>query len=128
MLSSLKRIAPVAFVFLSVVKARSLTTRAGLGMESSIGSLEPRSVAKTLHSTNNQRSFDSLPLLGGVNVAGLEFGIGINGETSGSGNVPPPMDQIVHFLDSGMNVIRIPFGWQYIQVQCNKISSTRVYD
>lgn len=27
----------------------------------------------------------------------------------------PPMDQINHFVSQGVNVIRLPFGWQYME-------------
>ncbi|EGG10321.1 family 5 glycoside hydrolase [Melampsora larici-populina 98AG31] len=60
----------------------------------------------------------SVPRLNGVNVAGLEFGIDINGTSIGNYN-SPEFDQIQHFVSVGMNVIRIPFGWQYIQPQIN---------
>lgn len=53
----------------------------------------------------------TLPKLHGVNLAGLDFGMDINGN---SGNfVGPPIDQIDHFASKGANAVRIPFGWQY---------------
>jgi endoglucanase len=57
----------------------------------------------------------TLPKLGGVNLAGLDFGIDING---GSGNfVAPPLAQVDHFAAAGANAVRIPFGWQYATPQ-----------
>lgn len=50
-------------------------------------------------------------------MAGLEFGMDTNGAVSGKGFVPPPLDQLTHFLkDDHMNIIRFPIGWQYVQV------------
>ncbi|KAH9810631.1 family 5 glycoside hydrolase [Melampsora americana] len=56
-----------------------------------------------------------LPRMNGVNMAGLEFGIGTNGEKNGNPPYPPPLDQIPHFIKGGSNIIRFPFGWQYMQ-------------
>ncbi|KAH8916030.1 glycoside hydrolase family 5 protein [Atractiella rhizophila] len=55
-----------------------------------------------------------LPRLGGINLAGMEFGIDIWGNVNGQA-VDPPQDQITHFISKGANVIRFPLGWQYIQ-------------
>lgn len=55
-----------------------------------------------------------VPRMNGVNVAGLEFGVDINGTSTGVYN-PPDLSQVSHFIGVGMNIIRFSFGWQYIQ-------------
>ncbi|EGG01067.1 family 5 glycoside hydrolase, partial [Melampsora larici-populina 98AG31] len=50
----------------------------------------------------------------GVNMAGLEFGINSNGQ-KGDKNLPPDLTQVDDFVNQGFNMIRIPFGWQFIQ-------------
>lgn len=62
----------------------------------------------------------TVPRMNGVNVAGLEFGTDTNGGSSGSYS-PPELSQIKHFVSVGMNIIRISFCWQSMQV--NMISS-----
>ena len=54
---------------------------------------------------------------GGVNLAGLEFGMGIDGRLSGGYymEVEEAEKQIEHFVnDIGLNAFRIPVGWQYL--------------
>ncbi|KAH9810630.1 family 5 glycoside hydrolase [Melampsora americana] len=63
----------------------------------------------------DEKSGGGLPRMNGVNMAGLEFGIGNNGQKTGDPPQAPPLDQIPHFIKGGSNVIRFPFGWQYIQ-------------
>ncbi|KAH9810629.1 family 5 glycoside hydrolase [Melampsora americana] len=65
-----------------------------------------------------------LPRMNGVNMAGLEFGMGTNGDKSGNPPYPPPLDQIPHFVKQGLNVIRFPIGWQYIQPEVKQPLNT----
>ncbi|WWC97662.1 hypothetical protein V866_004546 [Kwoniella sp. B9012] len=61
-----------------------------------------------------ERSIDkrALPRLGGVNLAGCDFGMDTNG---GSGTTYcPGTDQISHFVSKGANIFRLPVGWQYL--------------
>lgn len=51
--------------------------------------------------------------LGGVNLAGFDFGMTVWG-WSGT-YVAPPMAQIQHFAAAGSNVFRLPLGWQYLE-------------
>lgn len=52
----------------------------------------------------------AVPRLGGVNLAGCEFGTDTNG---GSGTTYcPSADQIGHFVSKGANLIRLPVNWQ----------------
>lgn len=60
------------------------------------------------------RQASSIPRLGGVNIAGFDFGIDTNGGSSG-GYVPPPTSQFAHFQSKGANIFRVPVGWQYLQ-------------
>ncbi|ODN86830.1 hypothetical protein L198_07193 [Cryptococcus wingfieldii CBS 7118] len=55
----------------------------------------------------------ALPRLGGVNLAGCDFGINTSGSVGGSATCPNS-SQISHFVNDGVNAIRVPFGWQYI--------------
>jgi endoglucanase len=52
-------------------------------------------------------------VFGLTSTAGFEFGVDTNG--SASGYAVPPSEQIEHFADQGINVFRLPFGWQYMQ-------------
>ena len=59
-------------------------------------------------------------LLKGINLAGFEFGINEFGKINPSGQpVPPPKSQITHFAAQGVNLFRIPFGWNYMQPKLN---------
>jgi endoglucanase len=49
-----------------------------------------------------------------VNLAGMDFGCVINGSCPG-GFTPPPASQAGHFTALGMNLFRVPIGWQYLQ-------------
>ena len=50
----------------------------------------------------------------GVNLAGMDFGCVLNGSCM-SGFTPPPTSQAAHFTALGMNLFRVPIGWQYLQ-------------
>ncbi|KAI9633316.1 carboxymethylcellulase [Dioszegia hungarica] len=62
----------------------------------------------------NSRSIEkrALPKLGGVNLAGCDFGMNTNGNSGTS--YCPGTDQIAHFTKQGANLIRLPVGWQYL--------------
>ncbi|WVO15134.1 hypothetical protein L204_102778 [Cryptococcus depauperatus] len=62
-----------------------------------------------------------LPRMGGVNLAGCEFGMDIYGTTSSF--ICPDAKQIAHFAKSGVNIFRIPFGWQYLVGSTSDFSS-----
>ncbi|KAG0147469.1 hypothetical protein CROQUDRAFT_698651 [Cronartium quercuum f. sp. fusiforme G11] len=70
---------------------------------------------------NNQTTGQTqkfLPLMNGVNMPGMEFGIDNNGKKGPNPSYAPPKSQISHYLKKGksvLNTIRIPIGWQYIQ-------------
>jgi hypothetical protein len=49
--------------------------------------------------------------LGGVNLAGFDFSAYTDGSWNGTG-VDPPISQIDHFAKQGVNIFRVPFGWQ----------------
>lgn len=71
------------------------------------------------HASNKSTSKTSIKSMNGVNIPGLEFGIDTNGQQTGSPAYPPPISQISHFLNernSLLNAIRIPVGWQRLQV------------
>nr|XP_019048097.1 hypothetical protein I302_01862 [Kwoniella bestiolae CBS 10118]OCF27027.1 hypothetical protein I302_01862 [Kwoniella bestiolae CBS 10118] len=51
----------------------------------------------------------ALPRLGGVNLAGCDFGMDTNGTV-----YCPGTDQISHFASKGSNLFRLPVGWQYL--------------
>jgi hypothetical protein len=56
----------------------------------------------------------STSFLSGVNMAGYDFGINTDGSATGT-PVTPPTSQFAHFAGQGVNVFRVPFGWQYMQ-------------
>ncbi|WVQ72195.1 hypothetical protein IAR50_001741 [Cryptococcus sp. DSM 104548] len=66
-----------------------------------------------LAAPTHQADKRALPRLGGVNLAGCEFGIGQDGYATG-GATCPDVAQIAHFVKDGANVFRLPFAWQYI--------------
>lgn len=59
----------------------------------------------------------------GINIAGFDFGVGTDGSDAVY-NVAPPLSslggsdgagQMSHFVkDDGMNIFRLPVGWQYL--------------
>jgi endoglucanase len=53
----------------------------------------------------------ALPFLGGVNTAGYDFTVSIDGSFSVTG-ISPPAGQYQHFASQGANIFRIPFAWQ----------------
>ncbi|CAD6564569.1 MAG: hypothetical protein CYPHOPRED_004081 [Cyphobasidiales sp. Tagirdzhanova-0007] len=57
--------------------------------------------------------------LSGINLAGLDFGSDVwaNAPSTPHSYSVPPMDQIAHFASQGVNVIRLPFLWQYMEPQ-----------
>jgi endoglucanase len=57
--------------------------------------------------------------VGGVNIAGAEFGSSKLPGRHGTDYIYPPNAQVDHFLGLGMKVIRIPFLWQRIQPELN---------
>ncbi|BEJ13615.1 hypothetical protein CspHIS471_0307890 [Cutaneotrichosporon sp. HIS471] len=63
----------------------------------------------------------TIPRLGGLNLAGCDFGMNFWG-WSGTW-MCPPISQIGHFIEQGSNVIRLPVGWQYL-VGNNPASTT----
>ncbi|BEI98391.1 hypothetical protein CcaverHIS631_0306900 [Cutaneotrichosporon cavernicola] len=63
----------------------------------------------------------TLPRLGGLNLAGCDFGMNVWGWSGTS--MCPPISQIGHFIEQGSNVIRLPVGWQYL-VGNNPASTT----
>lgn len=65
----------------------------------------------------------SLPRLGGVNIAGCEFGGNVWGWSGTS--YCPGTEQISHFVEAGSNIIRLPVGWQYL---VNHDSSSKSLD
>ncbi|RSH78047.1 uncharacterized protein EHS24_002502 [Apiotrichum porosum] len=68
--------------------------------------------------TFNRRS--ALPFVGGVNLAGCDFGMSTDG-TSGT-SYCPGTSQISHFVDQGANVFRLPVGWQYLMTSASSTS------
>lgn len=127
MLNEMRSVVILVFVLVSMVNARSIWESMG-SKTSSIGiqarTTSPPSSSAGANTTTptppqggTRRWVKYLPRSNGVNIAGLEFGINSNGDKNGNINVPPPLDQLKSFLSSGMNVIRIPFGWQYVQVR-----------
>ncbi|KAL7420419.1 hypothetical protein Q5752_005390 [Cryptotrichosporon argae] len=64
----------------------------------------------------------SLPRLGGVNIAGCDFGMDTSGD-SGTSECPDTT-QITHFFDDGANAFRLPVGWQYLVGSTTDSSST----
>jgi hypothetical protein len=54
----------------------------------------------------------ALPRLGGLNIAGCDFGMNVWGWSGTS--MCPGTEQIGHFIEQGSNVIRLPVGWQYL--------------
>jgi len=72
--------------------------------------LAPRQAPTSTSSTASPTS-TSLPFLGGVNTAGYDFSVAIDGSFNGTGSIPPP-DQYAHFAAEGVNIFRIPFAWQ----------------
>ncbi|WWD22615.1 hypothetical protein CI109_107108 [Kwoniella shandongensis] len=65
-------------------------------------------LAAPLHQYNKR----ALPRLGGVNLAGCDFGMNTDG-SSGT-TYCPGTEQIAHFVKDGANVFRLPVGWQYL--------------
>ncbi|KAK8844834.1 hypothetical protein IAR55_006684 [Kwoniella newhampshirensis] len=63
----------------------------------------------------------ALPRLGGVNLAGCDFGINPDGSSGTS--YCPGTEQIAHFINDGANVFRLPVGWQYL-VDSNSASTS----
>lgn len=58
------------------------------------------------------RARSKLPRLGGINLSGCEWGVGIEGSIGSP--VCPPVSQVSHFTDQGANLIRLPVAWEYI--------------
>nr|XP_018266061.1 uncharacterized protein I303_00030 [Kwoniella dejecticola CBS 10117]OBR88219.1 hypothetical protein I303_00030 [Kwoniella dejecticola CBS 10117] len=54
----------------------------------------------------------ALPRVGGVNLAGCDFGMSTDGSSGTS--YCPGTDQISHFVEKGANIFRLPVGWQYL--------------
>nr|ABP02069.1 carboxymethylcellulase [Cryptococcus sp. S-2] len=54
----------------------------------------------------------TLPRLGGVNLAGCDFGIDIYGNSGTP--ACPGTEQVGHFIADGANLFRLPAGWQYL--------------
>ncbi|EGG01066.1 family 5 glycoside hydrolase [Melampsora larici-populina 98AG31] len=94
----------------SVASCRSIWTGSGEQGETLLQRRE-----NSVPDQAGHRSDHLLPRMNGVNMAGLEFGIGSNGDRNGNPPQAPPLDQIPHFIKGGSNVIRFPFGWQYMQ-------------
>ncbi|WWC90297.1 uncharacterized protein L201_005230 [Kwoniella dendrophila CBS 6074] len=65
-------------------------------------------LAAPLHTVDKR----ALPRLGGVNLAGCDFGMNTDG-WSGTTQCPGT-DQIAHFKGKGANIFRLPVGWQYL--------------
>ncbi|WVQ94395.1 hypothetical protein IAU59_001474 [Kwoniella sp. CBS 9459] len=67
----------------------------------------------------------ALPRLGGVNLAGCDFGMNTDG-SSGT-TYCPGTEQIAHFASKGANIFRLPVGWQYL-VGSTTDSSSKALD
>ncbi|OCF34565.1 hypothetical protein I316_03606 [Kwoniella heveanensis BCC8398] len=67
----------------------------------------------------------ALPRLGGVNLAGCDFGMNTDG-WSGT-TYCPGTEQIAHFANKGANIFRLPVGWQYL-VGSTTDSSSKALD
>lgn len=74
---------------------------------------------EALNNTDSASSFISpVPAasrLGGVNIAGFEFGTNKSGYVGTNNYTIPSKNQIAHFVAAGSNVFRLPFGWQYME-------------
>ncbi|WRT63122.1 uncharacterized protein IL334_000025 [Kwoniella shivajii] len=68
--------------------------------------------AGTLALPLHQMEKRALPRLGGVNLAGCDFGMNTDGSSGTS--YCPGTEQIGHFVKDGANVFRLPVGWQYL--------------
>ncbi|ODO00419.1 hypothetical protein I350_07059 [Cryptococcus amylolentus CBS 6273] len=73
------------------------------------GLLAPMAQAAPTHQVEKR----ALPRLGGVNLAGCEFGIQQDGSATGGAKCPD-VSLVAHYVADGANAFRIPFGWQYI--------------
>ncbi|KAH9810632.1 family 5 glycoside hydrolase [Melampsora americana] len=103
-------------VFFSAVRCSSIPTEATYS--SGFATLQKREtgtpqVDQQL-AKGSQKHFHPFPRVRGVNVAGLEFGINSSGN-KGDKNLPPDLTEVEDFIKQGFNIIRIPFGWQFIQ-------------
>ncbi|KAG0147472.1 hypothetical protein CROQUDRAFT_468153 [Cronartium quercuum f. sp. fusiforme G11] len=110
-------------VFFTLVSCRTLCHPRSSGV--SPPNAENKKSGATSNSKQGQNGTSStpagqLPFLKGVNIAGLEFGMNTEGSLTGSGFVPPPIEQIAHFTNEKMNLFRFPVGWPYLQPEVGK--------
>ena len=63
-------------------------------------------------------SVTSVKYLGaGINLSGMEFSVGTDGNFHPKGYTPFDSKQIDDFISKKMSIIRIPFGWQFLTPQ-----------
>jgi len=91
------------------------TTTGASGTGSATSSLPNCSVTSTPPASAGKVQF------AGVNIAGFDFGCGTDGTCNTTqayppigGTFPDGPGQMTHFTNEGLNVFRLPVGWQYL--------------
>lgn len=114
MSAHIRQIILFTFVLFSISTCRSIVCRTHL-------QLNPRVQQNNTTTTTNNTSVpvpqSTGTSLSGVNIAGLEFGVGNDGGLNGSPLQKPDVSQLQHYLKEGMKIFRIQFAWQRLQVR-----------
>jgi len=85
------------------------------------GVVLPRQSSSNCSTTSTPPSTAGNAQYAGVNIAGFDFGCGTDGTCNISsvypaigGNYPDGPGQMQHFVSEGLNIFRLPVGWQYL--------------